>query len=74
MEDKLGTWQVLDKTTVVISDTASNMLKMMEFLPNDMEHLNCLNHVLQLTINDAVFEKPELAGILANRPQRSSSI
>ena len=66
LEDKLGTWQVLDKTTVVISDTASNMLKMMEFLPNDMEHLNCLNHVLQLTINDEVFEKPELAGILAN--------
>lgn len=42
LDSKLTSWKVLDKTTVVISDTASNMLKCMEFLPNDMEHCGCL--------------------------------
>ena len=55
----------MDKTTVVISDTASNMLKCMEFLPNNMEHCGCLNHVLQLSINDEIFEKPEIKNIMA---------
>ena len=66
LEEKLGSWKVLDKTTVVVSDTASNMLKMMEYLPNDMTHNDCLNHVLQLSINDEVFEKPEITSIVAN--------
>ena len=66
LEEKLGTWKVLDKTTVVVSDTASNMLRMMDFLPNDMEHNNCLNHVLQLVINDEVFEKPEVKSITSH--------
>ena len=60
LEEKLGKWGVLDKTTVVVSDTAANMLKMMDYLPNDMEHNSCLNHVLQLVINDEVFEKQEI--------------
>jgi hypothetical protein len=66
LEEKLSTWKVLDKTTVVVSDTASNMLRMMEFLPNDMKHNDCLNHVLQLAINDEVFVKPEVTNIVAN--------
>lgn len=66
MEEKLGTWKVLDKTTVVVSDTASNMLRMMDFLPNEMEHNDCLNHLLQLVINDEVFEKPEITSIVAH--------
>ena len=66
LEDKLGAWKVLDKTTVVVSDTASPMLRMMDFLPNDMEHVGCLNHVLQLVVNDEVLGKPELTGIIAN--------
>ena len=35
-------------------------------MPNDMEHIDCLNHVLQLAINDEVFEKPEVTNITAN--------
>ena len=66
LEEKLASWKVLDKTNVVVSDSASNMLKMMEFLPNDMEHNSCLNHVLQLVINDEVFEKPEVKNIITN--------
>ena len=42
------------------------MLRMMEFLPNDMKHNDCLNHVLQLAINDEVFVKPEVTNIVAN--------
>ena len=36
LDSKLTSWKVLDRTTVVISDTASNMIKSMEYLPNDM--------------------------------------
>ena len=65
LDSKLTSWKVLDKTTVVISDTASNMIKSMEYLPNDMEHCGCLNHVLQLSINDEIFEKPEVKNIMS---------
>jgi hypothetical protein len=65
LDTKLTSWKVLDKTTVVISDTASNMIKSMEFLPNNMEHCGCLNHIMQLTINDEVFQKPEIKNIMA---------
>ena len=65
LDNKLTTWKVLDKATVVISDTASNMLKSMEFMPNNMEHCGCLNHVLQLAINDETFQKPEVQNIMA---------
>jgi hypothetical protein len=64
LEDKLEKWKVLDKTTVTVSDTASNMLKMMQFLPEHMTHNGCLNHVLQLTINDEVLEKPEVKNMI----------
>ena len=57
---KLESWKVIDKTTVCVSDTAANMLKMMEYLPNNMEHNDCLNHVFQLSINDEILEKPLL--------------
>ena len=60
LDMKLESWKVIDKTTVCVSDTAANMLKMMEYLPNNMEHNDCLNHVFQLSINDEILEKPLL--------------
>lgn len=66
LDMKLESWKVIDKTTVCVSDTASNMLKMMEYLPNSMEHNDCLNHVFQLSINDEILEKPEIKNIIAN--------
>ena len=66
LDTKLSSWKVLDKTTVCVSDTAANMIKMMEYLPNDMEHNDCLNHVLQLSINDEILEKPEIKNIIMN--------
>ena len=65
LDTKLASWKVLDRTHVVISDTASNMIKSMEFLPNSMEHCGCLNHIMQLSINDEVFEKAEVKNIIA---------
>ena len=64
LEDKLEKWKVLDKTTVTVSDTAANMIKMMEFLPAHMTHNGCLNHVLQLAINDEVLDKPEIKNVI----------
>ena len=58
--------KVIDKTTVCVSDTAANMLKMMDYLPNNMEHCDCLNHVFQLFINDEILQKPEIKNIVAN--------
>ena len=66
LDMKLESWKIIDKTTVCVSDTASNMLKMMEYLPNSMEHCDCLNHVFQLAINDEILEKPEIKNIVAN--------
>jgi hypothetical protein len=60
LEDKLETWKVLDRTTVTVLDTAANMIRMMQFMPDHIDHINRLNHVLQLTINEEVLEKPEL--------------
>ena len=66
LENKLEQWKVLDKTTVTVSDTAANMIKMFEFLPQHIVHNGCLNHVLQLVINDEILEKPEVKNIVYN--------
>ena len=66
LEEKLERWKVLDKTNVTVSDTAANMIKMMEFLPSHIVHNGCLNHVLQLSINDEILEKPEVKNIIFN--------
>lgn len=66
LEDKLEKWKVLDKTTVTVSDTAANMIKMMDFLPDHITHNPCLNHVLQLAINDEVLEKAEIKNLILN--------
>ena len=64
LEQKLERWKVLDKTTVVISDSAANMVHMMDFLPDHMEMNKCLNHLLQLVINDEIFVKPEITNLV----------
>ena len=66
LDTKLSSWKVLDKTTVCVSDTAATMIRMMEYLPNDKEHNDCLNHFLQLSINDEILEKPEIKSIIIN--------
>ena len=65
-EENLEKWKVLDRTTVTVSVTASNMIRMMHFLPSHIVHNDCLNYVLQLSINDEVFEKPDVKNIIFN--------
>jgi hypothetical protein len=64
LEEKLEKWTVLNRTTVTVSDRAANMIRMMRFLPSLISQNDCLNHVLQLTINDEVLEKPEIKNII----------
>ena len=37
LSETLDQWKVLDKTRVLMSDSAANMLKMLEFAPPDMD-------------------------------------
>ena len=64
LDKKLEDWGVLDKTIVCVSDTASPMLKSMEYLPTHMIHNGCMNHILQLSINDEILEKPAVKTII----------
>jgi hypothetical protein len=52
--------------TVTVTDTAANMIKMMEFLPSHTGHNGCLNYVLQLSINGEILEKPEVKNIISS--------
>ena len=49
---------------MVTMDTASNMKKMMEYMPIHFLHGDCINHVLQLNINDEVLEKPSIKNMI----------
>ena len=53
-------WNLTEVVGVVTTDTAENMLKMMEYLPIHFQHGGCLNHILQLVIKDELFEKPSI--------------
>lgn len=46
-------WNIFDKILVAVTDSASNMKKMFEYLP--WERADCGNHTLQLSINDEIF-------------------
>ena len=52
--DKRG---ITEEVGVVTTDTAANMIKMMEYLPIHSLRGGCINHVIQLTINDDIPER-----------------
>ena len=58
LEEKLDFWKVVNKMTVVVSDSASNMLASMDYLPNHMKHARCINHIIQIVLDQEVLEKP----------------
>ena len=64
VEEKLEKWNVFDKCHTITSDSAANMEKMMEFLPDRMSRIPCLNHVLNLVIKDEILKKPEIEKIV----------
>ena len=64
VEEKLELWNVLEKCNTITSDSAANMNKMMEFLPDRMSRIPCLNHIMNLVVKDEILEKPEIEKIV----------
>ena len=62
-ENELTKWKVFHLADVVSSDSASNMIKMMEYLPT-MEHSKCLNHILNTVVENEVLAKPEIRKVV----------
>ena len=54
ISDLLHEWNIYDKVGVFVTDSASNMKKMFDFLP--FERVDCGNHTLQLSINEEIFK------------------
>ena len=63
-EEKLEKFNVLHKADRIVSDTAANMLKMMDHLPDSMDHVDCLNHVLNLVVKAEVLGRPEIDNLI----------
>ena len=40
------------------------MLKMMDHLPDYMDHVDCLNHVLNLVVKAEVLGRPEIDNLI----------
>ena len=60
LESECDKWGITKDVGVVTTDTAVNKIKMMEYLPIHFLHGGCLNHIIQLTINDELLEKPSI--------------
>ena len=64
VETECDKWGITDEVGTVTTDTAANMLKMMEYLPIHFQHGGCLNHVLQLVIKDELLEKASIKSLI----------
>jgi len=64
VENQTDNWGITDEVEVVTTDTASNMLKIMDYLPLHFRHGGCINPVLQLSIKDELFEKPSIKNLI----------
>ena len=64
VESECDKWGITEEVGIVTTDTASNMIKMMEYLPIHFLHGGCLNHVLQLVIKDELLEKPSIKSLV----------
>ena len=63
IEDQCDLWNITQKVNLVVTDTASNIQKMMEYLPAHFCWGDCLNHVMQLSIKDELLEKPQIKAL-----------
>ena len=66
LEGRLEDVKCLDRTTVIVSDSAANMLHLMDFLPDDIQHNKCLNHLFNTVVENEIFQKPEIEKLVAN--------
>ena len=62
----------MDKTTVVVSDSAANMLKIMDFLDPGIHHCKCLNHVLNTVVKAEILEKTGIKTLIEKARKISS--
>ena len=63
--DLLDRWKLSHIDWDLVSDSASNMVAMADYI-NGLEHVKCLNHILQLCINDELLQKPEISRVIKN--------
>lgn len=61
--DVSESWDIQSKVAGVCSDTASNMTNMMSHLPGLLWN-GCLNHVIQLVVNDDIMSYKEIPTLL----------
>ena len=64
VENECDSWGITESVGVVTTDTASNMYKMMQYLPFHFSHGDCINHVMQLVINDELLKKPSVKNLV----------
>ena len=63
LDKKLEDWEVKDKVKVIVSDSAANMQAMVDQM-YDVQHVKCLNHVLNLIVKDEILEKPQIRKLI----------
>ena len=66
VEQQCEKWNITHKVTLVVTDTASNMTKMMEYPPEHFCWGECLNPVIQLSIKDELLEKPSIKALASS--------
>ena len=71
LTDLLDRWKLLHIDWDLVSDSASNMVAMADYI-DGLEHVKCLNHVLQLCINDELLQKPEISRVIKNAREFSN--
>ena len=63
VSDLMHEWNIYEKVGVFVTDSASNMKKMFDYLP--FERVDCGNHTLQLSINDEIFNMSSVETLAA---------
>ena len=63
LDEKLEDWEVRDKVKVIVSDSAANMQAMVDQMYG-VQHVKCLNHVLNLIVKDEILEKPQIRKLI----------
>ena len=62
LTDVLEEWKVPSKIHVLLSDSAANMLSIMNWLPDEqeMDNIRCLNHILNFVVRNNILKSPEI--------------
>ena len=64
LSEELEEWKIQDKTFTLVTDSAANNLKMMEYLDSNISHLKCLNHVLNTVVEKDILESLDIKGMI----------